>query len=373
MVSAGEAPALTFEGWKVRTLERWQDVYTKVMAHPRHPWLLLAACLLMACAGGRNRPNYETDGDVYIAKDADWTLGDGVLKTESGVPIHDQGVKKDKGTPTDKKVPKADSKPSPKAQQTVINKIKLPTSGTAYALDLDGNGTKDNQIGLIVSTIKVIGGSSFNLQGDLDKQMAQGKVLMLFNLRAKSLVSDPGIKIQMYEGKDTDGNPADNFTGKETLAVDKTGPMSLILDGKILGGFLSAGSGNLMAPIPIGGLVNNVSLKKTRLSAMLTSKGMIKGQINGAIPMSDVDSKILPGLAKDLDKTYKKTTDPNKKKIIASFDTDGNGTITGTDLKNNAIVGMILKPDVDTDGDKKMDGMSLGIGFTAVNCKISGI
>lgn len=338
----------------------------------RDPWPCLIACILLGCAGGRKGPSWTPDGEVPISKDADWTLGDGGF-TESGQPIKDTGVKKDKGTPADKKVPQADSKASPKAMQTVINKINLPKSGKDYAIDLDGDGIKDNQIGLIVSTISLIGGASFNLQGDLDKQMAQGKVLMLFDLRAKSLVSDPGIKIQMLEGKDTDGNPADNFSGSETLAVDKTGPMGLILGGKILAGFLSAGPGNLMAPIPIGGVINNVSLKNTRLSALLTNKGMIKGQINGAIPMSDVNSKILPSLANDLDKTYKSTTDAGKKKILAAFDTDGNGTITGTDLKKNGLVGMILAADVDTDGDKTKDGMSLGIGFTAVKCKISGI
>ena len=331
---------------------------------------LLIACLLLGCAGGRNRPNVTTDGEVNVTGDADWTLGDATF-TESGKPIKDSGVK-DKGT-TDKKVPKPDSTPSPRAMQTVINKIMLPDSNKSYAIDLDGNGTKDNQIGLIVGTIKMLGGGSFNLQGDLDLQMAKGKVLLLFDLRAKSLVSDPGIKIQMFEGKDTDGNPADNFSGKDSLAVDKTGPKGLILGGKILVGLLAAGPGNLMAPIPIGGVVNNVSLKKTRLSALLTGKGMVKGQINGAIPMADVDSKILPSMAKDLDKTYKTTTDASKKKVIASFDTDKNGTITSADLKKNPIVGLIIKADVDTDGDKVMDGMSLGIGFTAVKCKITGI
>ena len=329
---------------------------------------------MLACAGGRKDPTWTADGEVPYTGDADWTLGDGGL-TESGLPKpkKDTGTPKDTGKPKDQATPKPDAKPSPSALQTVINKLKLPESGTAYAVDLDGNGTKDNQIGLIMSTIKMIGGASFNLQADLDLAVAQGKVLMLFDLRAKSLVLDPGVKIQMYDGTDTDGNPSDNFSGKETLAVDKTGPMNLILGGAIAGGYLVAGPGSLMAPIPLGGVVTNVALKKTRLVAKVTSSGMVLGQINGAIPMSDVNSKILPGLAKDLDATYKKTTDPNKKKVIATFDTDGNGTITGTDLKNNAIVGMILKADVDTDGDKVMDGLSLGLGFTAVRCKISGI
>ncbi len=342
------------------------------MTRPR-PLLLLAVCALTACAGGRKGPSWTTDGDVKYTGDADWTLGDGGL-TESGLPMpkKDTGTTKDTGTPKDKGTTKPDAKASPSALQTVINKLKLPESGTAYAIDLDGNGTKDNQIGLIVSTIKMIGGASFNLQADLDVALAKGKVLMLFDLRAKSLVLDPGIKIQMYEGKDTDGNPADNFSGKETLTVDKTGPMSLILGGAIAAGYLVAGPGNLMAPIPIGDKVNNVALKKTRLVAKLSKSGMVAGQINGAIPMSDFNSKILPGLAQDLDATYQKTTDPSKKKVLATFDTDGNGTITGTDLKNNAIVGMIIKADVDTDGDKVMDGMSLGLGFTAVRCKISG-
>ena len=41
-------------------------------------------------------------------------------------------------------------------------------------------------------------------------------------------------------------------------------------------------------------------------------------------------------------------------------------------VKNNALIGLLIKKDVDTDGDKVLDAMSAGMGFTAVPCKIAG-
>lgn len=328
---------------------------------------LLLPLLLCACAGGRTN-KLPQDGAVK-PHDGDWTLGDWLTPPGKDAG-KDKGKPADKGKPTDKAAPKKDSKPSPVGLEAVVNKILLPNSGTAYAIDLDGNGTKDNQIGVIMGAIKILGGANFNLQADLDLQLAEGKVLMLFRLQSKSLVTDPSVSLRLYDGRDLDNNPKDNFSGAEPFSIDKTGPMNLLLGGQVNVGVLNAGPGNLSAPIPMGGVVTSVSLRLSRLSALVSSKGMTKGQIHGAIPMSDVNSKILPSLATDLDKTWKKTTDPGKKKVIAAFDTDGNGTITATDLQKNALVGMIIAPDVDTNGDKNPDAMSLGIGFTAVRCKI---
>jgi len=322
--------------------------------------LSLLATLLFGCAGSRRPGPWDTADGGAVVKDT------GLHKSDGSAT--DQLAGKDKMVQPDKVWP-PDTVPSPVALQAVINKLILPKNSSEYAVDLDGNGSKDNQLGNITGSITALGLGN-DLQKDLDASMQQGKVLLLFKLFATSLINDASISIRLYKGKDLDNDPKDNFSGHEPLAIDPAGPQNLKLVGKIAGSLLQAGPGDLMAPIPIGGQVVNVSLKLARVKASLSSSGMTQGQLNGAIPMSDMNSLVLPNLAQDLDKTWKKETDPAKKLLLGSFDTDKDGTITGKDLQNNALVKMMFNPDVDTTGNKIADAMSLGMGFTAVGCKI---
>ena len=257
------------------------------------------------------------------------------------------------------------------AAQTVINKLTLPKSGTDYAVDLDGNGSKDNQLGNIMGALKLMGGG-FDPQKDLDTQVNGGQIILLFDLKAKSLTDDPSMKLKFYLGQDLDNDPLDNFGGKEEFGIDAKSPTNLVLPGKIVSSKLTAGPGSMMVPVPIGTSTTTLSLKKAAVKSTIGTNGMSAGQINGAIPMKDVNDKLLPSLATMLDKTWKSTTDPMIKNLLGGMDTDKDGTIEGSDLTGNLLIGIFIKADVDTDGDKTMDAMSVGMGFTAVNCKIKG-
>lgn len=299
------------------------------------------SCLILSCAGVRNKVSGQPDGAVPTDM-----------------------------SPADMASHKTDSTSSPSALQVVINKIKLPDSTNAYAMDLDGNGSMDNQIGTVVAAIKTFGSGVLTLQQDLDQQFLQGKILMLLQVFARSLLSDPSVKLRLYLGRDLDSNPKDNYSGSEPLGLQPGGPKDMLLSGKIAGATIKAGPGKMVVPIPIGGSSTVVTLRKAHLSASVAKTGMTMGQINGAIPFTEVEGKLLPDLAKTLDITYKVTGNLAKKQILAAFDTDKNGTITVADLKKNSLIGMLFKADVDSDGDGKLDAMSLGIGFTAVPCLI---
>ena len=87
----------------------------------------------------------------------------------------------------------------------------------------------------------------------------------------------------------------------------------------------------------------------------------------------DLDNKLLPGMATLANDAVGNPSVPQATKdlILNLLDTDNDGTITSTEIKNNALIGAVLAPDVDTDNDGTADALSVGIGFTAVTCTIN--
>ena len=316
--------------------------------------ILTVSVLALGGAGCSDDPVKKTyDGGVAL---------DSYTANEGGSP--DQTVPDQTVTPD---LPPASSS----AAQTVINKLLLPASGAQYAADIDGNGTKDNQLGHIMGALKLMAGAAMDPQKELDGQISQGQILLLFDIKAKSIKDDAAMQLQFYLGADLDSNAADNFSGTEEFGIDSASPTNLILTGKIAASKLDA-QGNIMVPVPIGTTPTTLTLKKATVTATLSTTGMADGVLSGAIPMADVNSKLLPALATQLDAAWKSATDPTLKNLLGGMDTDGDGTIEGSDLTGNLLIGIFIKADVDTDGDKTMDAMSVGMGFTAVNCKIKG-
>ena len=258
----------------------------------------------------------------------------------------------------------------PSALQAVVNKLLLPKSEKEYAADLDGDGKQENQVGKLMAAFKALN-PTYDAQADFNKFIADGKLLMLFDLKATGIANDANARLKFYLGVDTDGNAKNNFSGSAKLKVDPKGPKGLELKATIANRKLTAGPGTMSVPVPVGQTPTVVSLKATRVTATLATTGMASGKIIGAIPQADVDNKLVPALAGALDTTWKdKDTQPSTKKLLDGFDMDGDGTISGKDLKNNAIVGMLFSADVDLDGDKTKDALSMGVGFAGVTCKI---
>ena len=256
------------------------------------------------------------------------------------------------------------------ALQTVVNKLLLPKSDTEHATDLDGDGKKENQVGKLLAAFKALN-PGYDVQADFNSFMADGKLLMLFDLKAKGIANDSDARLHFYLGADTDKDPKNNFSGSAALKIDASGPIGLQLKAKIVNRKLTAGPGEMKIPVPIGSTPTVVTLKNTTVTATLATTGMASGRISGAIPQADVDSKLVPALADALDKTWKDPkTQASTKNLLKSLDQNNDGSISAKDLKNNGIVGMLFSADVDLNKDKTMDALSMGVGFAAVPCKI---
>jgi len=281
----------------------------------------------------------------------------------------------DTAPPSDSEVLRDQTAASPDAAKTassmaqvVINTLQLAKDKTQFAVDLDGNGTKDNQFGALYAGMKAIpvAGGLFDLQKDMDEQVKEGNVLALFDLIGTSLTQG-AVTLLCHVGEDLDSDPSDNFLGGEELGISPTSP-NLALAGTITAGQLKAGPGTLLMPMSIGASTSIVTLKKGQVQATLVPSqtvAMVDGQLNGAIPMTDVEGKLYPAIAQMLTDI---TNPVLKPAVMLLMDKDKDGKISVAEAKPH--LSTMMKADVDTDGDGQLDAMSIGMGFTAVKCKI---
>src|SRR6059058_5455945 len=93
-----------------------------------------------------------------------------------------------------------DSQPTPEGAHThyVANKVFVPTSSTEsreYGLDLNGDGTVDNQLGATLAALKSQGG--FDIQATIDTAVNDGSIILLVDFQTKSFTSSSAAGIQV--------------------------------------------------------------------------------------------------------------------------------------------------------------------------------
>ena len=269
----------------------------------------------------------------------------------------------------------SDFTPPKAVLQAVVKKIFLPTSTTKsqkYAFDLDGNGTKDNGLGSILAMVGALGGT-VDLESMVNMDILAGKLLYMMEVLGSSAQNSNPAWVQIHLGEDSDSNPLNNFSGTAKLKVASGSPKGSFLKGKLVSQALTVGPDQVVAPLPLsaGSSVLTTS-KLTRLSGTLGATYVNSGILGGAIPMTEIYSKVVPAMAAIINRIYTDPlTDASTKSLLKSlFDTNSDGTITGKELAGNILVITMLVPDIDTDGDKVKDALSIGFGFEAVSCQI---
>ena len=262
--------------------------------------------------------------------------------------------------------------PLPSALQTVINRMLLPKTAGEYGMDFNNDGKVDNKLGQILAGLQALHGG-LDVQKDLDEQLKDGVILLLQDVFASDLTDSAKASLVTHFGKDLDNNASDNFSGSETFGIAPVTPGEIRLEGKIVGGKATFGPGTLVAPIAIGKVYVVITLRQAYVMGTVTAQGITNGLMAGAVPLTDVTGRMLPGLATQMTQRLNSPlTTPAGLKLLKYFDKDADGTITVKELSGDALLKSVLldQPDVDTDGDKKNDAISVGIGFTAVPCSI---
>src|ERR1041385_99854 len=95
-----------------------------------------------------------------------------------------------------------DGQPTPEGAHYhyVANKIFVPTTNTearTYGLDLNKDGTVDNQLGMVLSAL---GSMRFGIQATIDPAVAECSIILLADFQTKAFTNTTAAGVQVYLG-----------------------------------------------------------------------------------------------------------------------------------------------------------------------------
>jgi hypothetical protein len=270
----------------------------------------------------------------------------------------------------------------------VLNKLIVPMNNTdAQKYAFNFNGKTYNALGTVLALIAQQV-PTLELQASIEGAINAGKTLVLVRLQAKSWTDDPATTGKTWIGASTtccatpDDKPAcateaatTCFNGAKEFspAAGSTGaPMA----GKITASALSLTATTLVLQLPINSAgtldlaLDSVQVKGTMAAG--SPDKITNGVLAGAMSVDQVNNKLIPTIADMMttvlqDPTTKQSTIDQ---IQTLFDTNKDKKVTKEELQANGVIATILAGDVDLDGDKKADHLSLGIGFEAIKAVI---
>jgi hypothetical protein len=281
-------------------------------------------------------------------------------------------------------------------QRFYLDTIKLPVMNTDYAIDLNGDGTPENQLGNIVGALKLQGSDP---QANLNAAIANGSDVLLLDETSSdpTFTSDGCAGSNLYQGKTQ--VPLDWDAGAQNYLIDpKVNPG--LFTGPIAAGRFSSSPPTappdiqMLLALPISGkALTPVPVHAGHLQYTDANGFVVLGQINGAILSTDVQSIIIPAIAAALEATV--AANPNSqqsKQIKVLFDLgDGNGhpctnpdgtmgvpndgVIAECEIASSSLIQSLLAPDVQlfqngvyqpNPANTKKDAVSVGLSFSAV-------
>jgi hypothetical protein len=284
----------------------------------------------------------------------------------------------------------------------VINTKTLPLSRSDFAFDLNGDGKIDNQYGNIIGATQA--------QNIMAAELAQGEVTSGNDLQLLDVFSVDGTFA-------SDACAASNafaavkkaspdFSGVGAFTVDPAVATASFRAPIVAGTLISESPVTTVSPVILPVILNfmgasvRVNLVGARITWKFAGTGLMQGQINGAIPSSEMQLTVMPAVAAAL--TAKITANPSSSEslqLLSIFDTGGenqgcsaacnnvnatagepacgtkmNGKIETCEIATNAIIKNVLAPDVQmyqggiympSSANVMKDCVSVGFGFTA--------
>ncbi|HTL37747.1 MAG TPA: hypothetical protein VL326_31665 [Kofleriaceae bacterium] len=275
----------------------------------------------------------------------------------------------------------------------VANKVFVPTTNTQareYGLDLNKDGTVDNQLGMVLSTL---GSMGFDIQTTIDTAVKEGSIILLADFQTKDFTNTTAAGVQIFLGDKATAMPAPcssttdmvcahHLDGTGMFTISASSPTNAALGGKIVNGTFNGGPGDLSLQIALGG---TQAIQLDLIGARAKGSGITDSQIGtassggivfgGAITKDDIDNKVIPAIQTQLVPIITRdcptataptcvcTAETTGKTILGLFDANDDCMVTVDEIKTNSLIVSLLSPDVTING--KM-ALSLGIKATAV-------
>jgi len=282
----------------------------------------------------------------------------------------------------------------------VVDKLIAPMTRTDFAIDLNGDGHLDNQFGNIVGALTA---QNFDVQTGIDTQIMMGTTIELVTVTTTDAteMNDPAATTSVLAGMPM-AMPV--FDGTGMFTVDTSQAAAAFHGPLTNGSFSSENPVTTRDPVSLTlslelfpGNVIALPIHGAHVSYDATPMGLMNGELQGSVKEQDVQTIVVPAIAKLLTETVMQNPGtPTSMQILQLFDVgDGNGgTCTNPDgtmgkpgdgiispceVAMNNIIQNVLAPDVqiyDANGNyapnpanTNRDSLSLAVGFKAVAAK----
>ena len=339
--------------------------------------LALVLCCVAGCSF--NAAQVPSSGDAAVTTVDARTADSAVLAPDAPLPAPDAPLTRPDGAePPDAAEPDA-ATGGGTFFHYVTSSLKLGASRSeaeSFAFDLDGDLHPDNNLGV---SMALLSGTGITIDTELDEALRAGTMVLLHSLEADALFRDPAITWRTYRGTPQPSPDLDSGNGTFTVAANSRTDSAV--NGDLAAAEVVAGPGLLVVelalsdapPIP-------VELIGARLTADVTAAGCTSGRIGGGIPMTHIDSVVLPAVAVALDARIAgdegcredfDDCDATSKILLTLIDKDANRFITIDEVRSSAFVQAFVTPDVDLldengepGHDGEPDAVSLAVGFS---------
>lgn len=270
----------------------------------------------------------------------------------------------------------------------VVDSVSVPDD---KPFDLDGNGVKDNALGQVLG---ILSGQGFDVQGSLDEAVAQGTIILLYDLQTPDFTTAAGAGLSIKLGDNptpaacTDAADlvcGNHLEGDATFEISANSPADAGVEGKIAGGVFNGGPGNITLQIAlagsdpigldlIGARAKATSITDAGIGEVLLAGAISEDQLNGEV-LPAIHAQLGPIIDEDCDAAAGPpdcgcVADSTGSTIISFFDDDADCGVTIDEIKNNGLIQSVLSPDVEIDG---VQALSLTVSTTAVSASFPGI
>jgi hypothetical protein len=287
----------------------------------------------------------------------------------------------------------------------VANQVEVPSNNNEAredGLDLNGDGTVDNQLGMVLSALASTAG--FDIQGSVNKSVAEGTIILLADVQTTDFTNAGAAGISILLGDSA--NPAACNTG-ETYTCDTStppvctgcghqldgtasfqvaadSPTDAALGGKFVNGTFNGGPGDISLQIA---LTSGAPITLNLIGARIQASGVTATTIGdsdsggailaGALSSDDINNTVLPAVQAQLGPVIAAdctmltmppdcgcTAGSTGKLILGFFDTmPQDCAVSLSEIQNNTLIKSLLMPDVTVNG---VMALSLGIKTTYV-------
>lgn len=301
---------------------------------------------------------------------------DSESSSDTGTPKQDGGTQPDTGTVQPPEKVECDND----CQEYVADDVIVPLSSEdAQKYGFKQGAQTLNKLGDILTAVA----SNMPMQESVTGAINAGDLLLLMRLKADDFTNDPGAVGQIWQAQTTSccATPEDPtacaseaaqscFSGTYEFTADPTRTGTFA--GGISGGAMNMGTPSYTLTLPVGeGVLVSINVVNVQIRGTVTAQGITDGVIAGAMSQDEVEGNVLESIVTLInDGITNDLFEPGTEELLLSMlDGDGDEVITKDEVL--AVVGVLLAPDLDLDGDGTKEHLSMGIGFSAVPAQIT--